>query len=291
MEDRTRGFLLVVLAALCLSTIPTVIKLGLRDGADPLQLLAPRMILGATLLWVWVGITRPHRLRIDRRGLRDCALAGAINSASLALFYLGLRRLDAAVAILIFSIFPAILLLMLHLRGESVTRRDMVRLTLGVAGVALVANAGGAVDLLGIALMLGCATMYSWYVVVVHTRLVSYPASTTAVWIVTSFALIVLVARLIAAPAASLTPVGWGVVIWSAVLGTTVARVATIQGIRLLGGGETALLMPVETVLSVTWAAFFLGDRINLTQAGGAALVLASVLLATAFRRWKPWEL
>ena len=151
MKDRTRGFLLVVLAALCLSTIPTVIKLGLRDGADPLQLLAPRMILGAVLLWLWVALTRPHRLRIDRRGLLTCALAGAINTVSLSLFYLGLRRLDASVVIVIFSIFPAILLLMLHLRGESVTRRDMIRLTLAVAGVALVANVGGGVDLLGVA--------------------------------------------------------------------------------------------------------------------------------------------
>ena len=290
MKDRTRGFLLVVLAALCLSTIPTAIKLGLRDGADPLQLLASRMILGAALLWLWVALTRPHRLRIDRRGLLNCALAGAINTVSLFLFYLGLRRLDASVVILIFSIFPAILLLMLHLRGESVTRRDMIRLTLAVAGVALVANVGGAVDLLGVALILGCATIYAGYVVVVHTRLVSYPASTTAVWIVTSFALIVLVARLVAAPAEPLNQAGWGVVIWSAVLGTAVARVANIEGIRLLGGGETALLMPVETVLSVTWAALFLGDRISLTQASGAALVLASVLLATAFRRRKPWE-
>ncbi len=291
MEDRTRGFLLVGLAALCLSTMPTAIKLGLRDGADPLQLLAPRMILAAILLWLWVGLTRPHRLRIDRRGLWNCALAGMINFVSLSLFYRGVRRLDASVAILIFSIFPAILLLMLHLHGESVTRRDMVRLVLAVTGVALVANVGGAVDLLGVALMLGCATTYAAYVVVVHTRLVAYPASTTAVWIVTSFALLILVEQLVAPPTAPLAPSGWSVVIWSAVIGTAASRVANIEGIRLLGGGQTALLMPVETVLSVTWATLFLGERIRLIQAAGAALVLASVLLATAFRRWKPWEL
>lgn len=291
MEDRTRGFLLVVMAAFCLSTVPTAIKLGLRDGADPLQLLAPRMILGAVLLWLWVALTRPHRFRIDRHGLWNCALAGVINTVSLSLFYLGLRRLDASVAILIFTIFPAILLLMLHLRGESVTRRDVIRLTLAVAGVALVANVGGAVDLLGIAFMLGCSTIYAWYVLVVHTRLVSYPASTTAVWIVTSFALIALVAQLVATPAAPLDSGGWSVVIWSAVLGTAVARVASIEGIRLLGGRETVLVMPIETVLSITWASLFLGDRINLLQGVGAALVLTSLLLATAFRRWKPWEL
>ena len=35
---------------------------------------------------------RPHRMRIDVTGLRDCAIAGGINAVSLLLFYVGLRR-------------------------------------------------------------------------------------------------------------------------------------------------------------------------------------------------------
>ena len=58
MSDQTRGFLLIVLASVCLATLPTAVKLGL-DVADPVQLLAPRMALGAALIALWIGVTRP----------------------------------------------------------------------------------------------------------------------------------------------------------------------------------------------------------------------------------------
>jgi len=287
VEDRTRGFLLVLFASVCLSTVPSVVRLGLQHGAEPLQLLAPRMVLGATLLWLWLAATRPHRLRIDHRGLRTTALAGGLNALSLLCFYLGLRRVGASVAILVFSTYPAMLLLMLHLRGESVNRRDLLRLALALGGVALVADPGGAVDPMGVAYVMGCAALYSVYMLIVHERLVLYPASTSAAWIVTFLAAGSLLMRPLAAPAPSLDATGWGVVLWSGVVGTAITRVSTIEGVRLLGGGQTALLLPVETVMTLTWAALLLGERIDPWQMLGAALVLTSVLLATVFRRRK----
>jgi drug/metabolite transporter (DMT)-like permease len=285
VEDRSRGLLLVLFASLCLSTLPTVVRFGLQHGADPLQLLAPRMILGAALLWLWLGIARPHRMRIDRRGLSTCALAGGINAFALLLFYLGLRRVGASVAILVFSIYPAVLLLLLHLRGESVTRRDVLRIGLALAGITLVADPGGSVDPLGVVFIVGCAVFYAVYMLIVHERLVAYPASTSSLWIITFLALGALLMRPLTAPGVPLDLTGWGVVLWSGIVGTALSRVATVEGIRLLGGAQTALLMPVETVLAVGWAALLLGERVSGRQALGAALVLSSVLLATVFRR------
>jgi drug/metabolite transporter (DMT)-like permease len=61
--------------------------------------------------------------------------------------------------------------------------------------------------------------------------------------------------------------------------------VAVVEGVRLLGGGQTALLMPAETVMTLAWAALLLGERISAQQTVGAGLVLTSVLLATVLRR------
>ncbi len=285
LEHRSRGFLLVLFASLCLSTLPAVVRFGLQSGADPLQLLAPRMVLGAALLWLWLGLARPHRLRIDRRGLWSCALAGGVNTIALLLFYLGLRRVGASVAILVFSTYPALLLLLLHLRGESVTRRDIARLTLALLGIALVADPRGAVDPVGVAYILGCAALYSIYMLIVHERLVSYPASTSALWIVSFLAVGALLMLPLATPSRPLDLTGWGVVLWSGIVGTAVARVAVVEGVRLLGGGQTALLMPAETVMTLAWAALLLGERISAQQTVGAGLVLTSVLLATVLRR------
>jgi len=285
VNDQRRGFLLVLFASVCLSTAPTVVKIGLNTGADPVQLLAPRMVLGAGLLWLWVGLSRPQRARIDRKGLGYAALIGALNAASLVFFYVGLRRIDASVAILTFSVYPAMLLLMLHLRGEKVTQRDMLRLVLAVAGIALVADPGGNADPIGVVLVLGCAFTYALYVLLVHTRMASYPPSTTTLWMVTFLTIAVLFVRPLFEPQGALAAEGWVVVVWTGVVATAVARLSGIAGIRLLGGGQSALLLPAQTVMTLSWAAVFLGERMTAWQGLGAALVLTSILLAKTLRR------
>lgn len=285
MTDKTRGFLLVLFASACLSTAPTVVKFGLNTGADPMQLLAPRMIVGAGLLWLWVGLTRPHRARMDRRGLKLAAFIGACNAASLIFFYVGVRRIDASVAILTFSVYPAMLLLMLHLRGEKATKRDLLRLVLAFAGIALVADPRGNVDPLGIVLVLGCALTYAIYVLVVHTWMGSYPSSTTTLWMVSFLAVGVLLMWPLAPAGEPLSLEAWLVVAWTGIIATAVARLSMITGIGLIGGGQTALLLPAQIVMTLAWSAIFLGERMTPWQGLGAALVLASILLAKTPRR------
>ena len=283
MSDRTRGFLLVLLASVLLSTLATAVKLGL-GSAGAAQLLAPRMVLAMVLLWAWIGITRPQRLRIDRRGLLSCAVGGALNTISMWLFYLSLTRIDASVEMLIFSVYPALLLFMLHLSGEKVSQLDLVRLTLAIVGIALVANPTGDVDLVGVALALACAGTYAAYMLLIHARLLPYAASTTTVWMTTFMAIGSLLLRLGYRPAQPLDTAGWAVVLWSAVVGTVIARMMIIAGIRLVGGGQTALLLPVQTILSIVWSMLLLGERLSGLQTIGAALVVASVALAAQRR-------
>ncbi len=90
-------------------------------------------------------------------------------------------------------------------------------------------------------------------------------------------------------PSAPLDANGWAVVLWSAVLGTFLARMLNLTGIRLLGGGQMALLAPFETVLTVTWAALLLGEALSALQLLGGSLVLVSVGLAILRGRWRVW--
>ena len=102
MDPQRRGLLLVLFTSVCLSTVPTAIKLGLGD-AEPTQLLAPRMIIGAALLWLYLAIRRPERLRIERAGKWTSALAGGLNAISLLLFYMALGRIGVGLVMLLFS--------------------------------------------------------------------------------------------------------------------------------------------------------------------------------------------
>lgn len=58
-------------------------------------------------------------------------------------------------------------------------------------------------------------------------------------------------------------------------------------GIRRIGSAQTALLAPVETLLAVSWAVLFLGDRLPALQWGGGVLILLSMVLVVP-RRVRP---
>ena len=47
-----------------------------------------------------------------------------------------------------------------------------------------------------------------------------------------------------------------------------------------LGGGQVALLAPVETMFTILFAVIFLGDRLTLAQSFGGVFILVSAVLA-----------
>src|SRR5262249_24041280 len=61
---------------------------------------------------------------------------------------------------------------------------------------------------------------------------------------------------------------------------TFVARLTLFEGVKRLGGGQVALLAPVETFLTVIWSVLFLGDKLTWAQAAGGVLILLSAVLA-----------
>jgi drug/metabolite transporter (DMT)-like permease len=52
------------------------------------------------------------------------------------------------------------------------------------------------------------------------------------------------------------------------------------SGLQRIGGGQVALLVPLETLLSVLWSVLFLQEHLSLWQALGGVLILSSALLA-----------
>lgn len=289
MTDQTRGMLAGLAAAVSVSTVPTALKIGLNGQVPPLQLLAPRMLLGAALLWLWMLATRRQKIRIDRPGMIACAIAGLLNAFSLSMFYLSLTRLDASIANITFSVYPAMLLLMLLLRGESVTRLDWIRLIAALGGIWLIAGPGGDPDAVGLVLAITGAGGYALYVQVVHTRLSRYAASTQAVWIVTWMTLALQIPAAMTVTSISPGRIGWLVILWSAIFGTVLARVLNLTAIRLVGGGQMALLAPFESALTVVWASLLLDERLSALQLLGGLLVVTSVALAALRGRWRVW--
>ena len=278
----TTGFLLAVLAVLSVSVAPVLVKTALGAVADPVTLLALRLLVATIAFWCIFPILWPGVLHIDRRGLLICAAVGAANAGSMLCYYVALARINASLAHMVFSLYPIAALLLLALRGEPITLLRVGSLGLGLLGVYLLIGPGGQVDLLGAGLVLVAAVLYPLHMALVQWHLGSYRSQTVALYVVTSMAAILILVRLFSfRPWQPMPAVGWVVVFVTGLLSTVVARVALFAGIKRIGSGRSALLGPVETLLTVLWAVLFLGERLLPEQWLGGTVVLIAGLLAS----------
>ena len=295
MSIRSRSIGYVLFASLCLSTTPTVIKFGLQADTDPMPLLAFRFVVATAVLWLVMGLTQREAIRIDRAGLLSCGLVAGFNVVSLTGFYYALTYITASLATMIVAFSPMVVLLLLALKGERISQRQLIRLGLALVGVYLLIEPAGSGNLWGILLVFTTVVFYAFHLTTIQWRLSHYPAQTIALYIITIMAVILMGLYLLTNPAwPELSGVGWGVVVYTGLVSTAIARLALFAGLRHIGSGQTSLLTPVETLLTILWAMLFLGERLVLWQWLGGGLVLLSAVLASnrpvADKPAKQWE-
>lgn len=287
---------MVSLATLAYSIAAPIVRWAILDGMNPTTLLMARMTITTVLLGASLAIFAPSKLKIDSRGFWIAILAGTVNGTGFLTFFWSLKRLDASISSMLFALAPLVILGMLALRGEKLTRRHLLRLGLGLAGVYLLIGPGGDVDLTGVLLVgLGIIT-FSFQLVMLQWYLREYDGRTITFYIILAITMDVVIWWLIEGSEWHAPGVGgWTAIFVLAVISTYLARLAMFASVRDIGSGQTALFMPVETFLTVIWSILFLDEKLSLIQWIGGGLILASVILAiqrlrltTVRFRWRP---
>jgi drug/metabolite transporter (DMT)-like permease len=147
-------------------------KLAYADGATVGTALAVRFVLAAALFWILVLATgaAPELRALSGRDIATGLALGACGYALQAgCYFAALARIDASLLSLLLYTFPAIVAVAAVVLGrERMDGRRLAALGLSCGGLALVVGAAGtgALDLLGAALGLGAAVVYSAYILV-----------------------------------------------------------------------------------------------------------------------------
>lgn len=250
-------------------------------GYDPTTMLVFRFWIAVVLLFGTLALTAPDRLVLPRRAVPAVLLAGPAIGVAVLLYFWALTRLHTSIAAMFIALEPVTTLLLLALRGERFTYRNVIRVALGLGGIYLLVGWQGSADLLGVLMLLGVVVLSSWHTVSLQWFLTEHDGRTVMSYIVLSMALTITAFWLLARPAwQPVTWPAWLCVGAMALISTYVARLTLFAGVKQLGGGQVALLAPVETLLTVIWSVLFLGDRLTMPQAAGGALVLISAVLA-----------
>ena len=275
------GWALALISTVAFSFAPPIGRSAIQAGMDPTALVAVRLLLAALLVGGTLLLTDRKRLRLDRRAGVIACLAGAINGVGMLFFFWALTHVHASMASMFISISPLVVLSLLALRGERFTHRHTLRMALGIGGVYLVVGPGGAVTPIGVLLLLGSVFAFAGHMVLLQWYLRGYDTRSVTFYISASMAVVVTLWWLVTggvwqAPGVS----GWLAIGTLALVSTYLARFTMVAAVGRIGGGQVAMLAPVETLFTVAWSMLFLSERLTTLQWAGGGLILTSALLA-----------
>jgi drug/metabolite transporter (DMT)-like permease len=275
------GWAIALTASLSFSIATPLARGALTAGVGATEMLLARMGLATLLMGLTIAVMDIRLLRTDARCIGIALGAGSLNGLGMLLYTWGLQRLTASTTSMLIALSPIAVLSLLALRGEKVTYRHAVRLALALSGAYLLIGPGGAVDPIGVMWILVSLFAFALQLSLLQWFLIGYDARP-----VTFFVLLAMTGAVMLMwqlEGGSWQPLGWRGW-WTAILLATVStyasRLLLFAAVSRIGGGQMAMLSPVETLLSVLWSFWFLDERLSPLQWMGGALILTSAILA-----------
>jgi drug/metabolite transporter (DMT)-like permease len=260
--------------------------MGRAGGATLLTILTWRYGIGALGLMLVSG--GPAKLRIPRDRLVRLLVLGGIGQALVTGTSLGaLEYIPAAALGFLFYTYPAWITLIAAVRGtERLTPLRAVALLLSLGGILLMVGNPfrSALPATGIALALGAALIYAFYVPLLNRLGAGIAPAVSSTWI-TGGAFLILGSIGAATGQLHLDGVGptaWGAIVAMAIFSTVLAFVAFLRGLAVLGPVRTAIISTVEPFWTALLGAVALAQPLTQGAVSGGVLIALAVALLQA---------
>jgi DME family drug/metabolite transporter len=286
---RLRGYVLILIAATLWGTLGIIFKALINDyGLSRITIAFFRASLSAAILMAALAIRRPSLLRIARR---DSILFVTFGLFGIAGFYIAyITAIDltgvSVAAVLLYTAPAWVAAISALFLGEAMTRRKLAAVALAMMGCALVARVydvrGLRLNWLGIVAGLCAGLGYALYSVCSKVGVRRYDN-----WTVLVYGLIlgtVFLVPLQSPPLifAALRQPGAAVWLLALAVGPTLGSGLIFNaGVRYIPVSNASVVATIEPVVASVLAFLFLGERLDLAQLVGGALILAAVISLT----------
>lgn len=288
----------LLLIAPALFATNMLVARGTHDAIPPIALAFWRWFVTLAILLPFVGRALWHQRRAIRREWLDLVFLGALGMGVCGAFvYIGADTTSATNIGLIYAASPVLIIILAHwLYGEGLSARQAFGVVLSLAGVIGIVSRGDLAVLLDLRFTVGdlwiLAAMVAW---ALYSVLLKHRPS--ALGLQPRFAAICAGGLLVLAPfylwelAAGQGPEINRTTVGAVLLVAFLASLGAYQAYALiqktLGAARTSLLMYLIPVYNGGLAYLFLGERLEIHHAVGAALVLPGIFLATHQRHRK----
>jgi drug/metabolite transporter (DMT)-like permease len=291
LSTTTRGYLYVTAAALLWATSGTAAKALFERGLSPFELVQARVTVAAVVLGAAYGLFAPRLFKIRARDLAYFLLLGGAAMAGVQFtYFFAISKIQVAAAILLEYLAPILIALYgVLFWQERMTVLKTLALALAVAGCFLVAGGYSlallSMNRLGIAGGLAAAVCFAGYSLLGERVMHRYPP-----WTVLFYALLfaALTWHLLYAPfhymTAGFAAIEWAGIVYIAFLGTIAPFGLFFLGINHIRATRASVTACLEPISAGVLAFFLLGERLEVPQVLGAALVVGAVALMVLSR-------
>jgi len=282
-----RGFLLVVLAALCWGTSGVSGKIvAERAGLGPLDIAWHRMAIGAVVLLLGYALSTRRRraaapVALTRGTVVRLALVGAGLAAYQLAYFAAVATAGVSIATLVaLGLAPLLIAVGAALLGHGrPDRATVVALVVALTGLVLLVGVSAGVDtgttvLLGGLLAVGSALGYA----VVTLAGAGVPAGVPVT--LAGFAggaLLLTPVALVVGLHSTTEPVALAVLIYLGVVPSALAYALFFTGIKTVPGAVASIVTLLEPLTATALATAFLGESLEPAALAGGLLVLAAV--------------
>lgn len=269
--------LTLVIGILCISFSPILVKLA---GVSPLGLAFYRVFIAWLLLLPYCIIK--NKLKIGRRQLVIALIAGVVFAADIAVWNISLLKISATVSTLVANLAPV----WVGLMGYVLLRQrsgSVFWIGTGIALVGMVVLVGyqHIIHLefnAGILLALLASMLYAGYIMISKNIMADIDVFTFMFYSMAGSAIFLLVISGFMQE----DMVHFSVRVWLCFVGMGVICQLTgwltiNYSLRYMASTRVAIALLSQTVFAGILAAFFLNERLTLTEIIGSAIVLAGI--------------
>lgn len=292
MSDRTKGYILGVLAAAAYGTNPLFALPLYGCGMSPDSVLFWRYVAALPVLALMIVIRgRSFRVSLPQVGL--LVMMGLLVAFSSLALFMSYNYMDVGVASTLLFVYPVMVALIMALCfHEKIPMTTALAIAVTVGGIAMLLGDGGGGEapghdsMRGTLCVTGSALSYAIYIVAVNRTSLVKVATLTVTFYVLLFGVALFGVRLVSAGTVEMPPADqwylWGCVAGLAILPTAISFACTTGAIQYIGSTPTAILGALEPVTAVIIGVAVFGERMTMETFIGLILIVWGVTMVIA---------
>ncbi len=282
--DARLGIGAAIIAAIGYGGVGIMLTYATKAGLEGSAILAWRFTMTSALLWLFFGAKGFQNIAKAKSTALKGLLLGAILYASQCYTYFAaVSELGAGKTAVILYTYPAMVIVYNWLTRISKPRwGSFLLLVLATLGTGLtVYQPGGGSSVVGLALALSTALIYTAYLLASHKVTHRLNAETSAMVVSSGAALSFWGACLLGQK--TLQPneaIGWIPLVTMAIFCTLIPLIAAFMAVKSLGPARTSVICMLEPIVATWLGVFLLGEVVTYVQVAGSFMViLASYFL------------